>query len=157
MLHAKCTEIYHSTYVSVHIYVELCQSSSESSSKCARLIPELLPLGVVTGEEPVLEVESCDWEQAACDSSIEGGCGPSPSALIDDVLLAGEETSRNAFKSFCHEGVGHIFMVLPPTCFPFFEPPLDALTGVTAEEDEPRAFLGARATTAEGDDKYGHG
>ena len=134
-----------------------CQSTSESSSKCACLIPEPLPLGVATGEEPVLEVDSCDWEQAACDSSIEGGCVPSPSVLMDEVLLVGEETSRNAFRSFCHEGVGHIFMVLPPTCFPFFEPPLDALTGVTAEEDEPRAFLGARATTAEGDDIYGQG
>lgn len=127
-----------------------CQSSSESSSKCAFRRPEPL-LWVVPGEELVLEL--CDWEQATWDLGkrerpfIEEGCASSPSVL-EEALLVGEETSRKAFRSFCHEGVGHIFMVLPPMCFPFLEPPLDALTGVTAEDDEPRAFLGARAATA---------
>lgn len=130
------------------------QSSSESSSKRACRRPELLPpLRVGTGEELLLE--DCDWEQATWDSgtkrarsSVEEDCASSPSVLAE-ALLVGDEAPRKAFRSFCQEGVGHIFMVLPPMCLPFLEPPLDALTGVTEEDDEPRAFLGARATTAE--------
>ena len=98
-------------------------------------------------------LEHCDWEQATWESgtrrarsSVDEDCAPS---VLDEAPLVGEDAHRKAFRSFCHEGVGHIFMEFPPMCFPFLDPPLDALIGVTDEDDEPRAFLGARATTAE--------